>query len=287
VTAGTRTTVERSVNPAGPLGDAALTKKLVDRIKRDLPNWCVDPSARENQAENPSDQGLKDLLAEVLLQRNSGAQAAATSARENRKNPSEVWKGTIHLLCDLTQVDGEGDLPPIWEELANVDKREQQCVLGQAMKKMGRQLKMTFPIITHELAATIIKLAFVSPNEDRLERGLQPFATLHTNAKTVSELQDTIDSQTLILDGIGAPQLKDVLELKKASEKLHLPLKEKQVQKTIEASAVTLGVLCGTASGLFRAFRKEVVVDFSRIADALEGEANRRPQELPYAQYLR
>jgi hypothetical protein len=137
VTAGTRTTVERSVNPAGPLGDAALTKKLVDRVKRDLPNWCVGPSARENRAENPSDQGLRDLLAEVLLQRNSGAQAVATSARENRKNPSEVWKGTIHLLCDLTQVDGEGDLPPIWEDLANVDKREHQRVLKQAMKKWG------------------------------------------------------------------------------------------------------------------------------------------------------
>jgi hypothetical protein len=54
------------------------------------------------------------------------------------------------------------------------------------------------------------------------------------------------------LDGIGGPQLKDVLELKKASEKLHLPLKEKQVQKTIEAFAVTLRVLCGTASGLFQ-----------------------------------
>jgi hypothetical protein len=114
-TAGTRTAVERSVNPAGPLGDAALTKKLVNGVKRNLPNWCVGPSARENRAENPSDQGLRDLLAEVLLQRNSAAQAAATSARENRKNPSEVWKGTIHLLCDLTQVDGEGDLPPIWE----------------------------------------------------------------------------------------------------------------------------------------------------------------------------
>jgi hypothetical protein len=68
------------------------------------------------------------------------------------------------------------------------------------------------------------------PNEDRLERGLQPFATLYANAKMVSELQDAIDSQTPILDGIGPPQLKDILELKKASEKLYLPLKEKQVQ---------------------------------------------------------
>ena len=188
-TTGARTTVERSTNPAGPLGDTALTKKLVDRVKRDLPNWSVGPSARENRAENPSDQGLRDLLAEVLLQRNSGAQAAATSARENRKNPSEVWKGTIRLLCDLTQVDGEDDLPPIWEELANVDKREHQRVLEQAMKRMGRQLQMTPPVVTHELAATIVRLAFVSPNEDRLERGLQPFATLYANAKTVSELQ--------------------------------------------------------------------------------------------------
>jgi hypothetical protein len=46
-TTGTRTTVERSVNPAGPLGDAALTKMLVDRVKRDLPNWCIGPSAWE------------------------------------------------------------------------------------------------------------------------------------------------------------------------------------------------------------------------------------------------
>jgi hypothetical protein len=123
-------------------------------------------------------------------------------------------------------------------------EREHQRVIEQAMKKMGRQLKMTPPVVTqHKLGATIVKLTFVSPNEDRLEHGLQPFAMLCANAKTVSELQDAIDSQTLILDGIGPPQLKVVLELKKASEKLHLPLKEKQVQKTIEAFAVTLGVL--------------------------------------------
>jgi hypothetical protein len=53
----------------------------------------------------------------------------------------------------------------------------------------------------------------VSPNEDQLERGLEPLATLYTNAKTVSQLQDAIGSQTLTLDGIGAPQLKDVLVL--------------------------------------------------------------------------
>jgi hypothetical protein len=160
-------------------------------------------------------------------------------------------------------------------------------LLEQAVKKMGRQLKMTPPIVTHELATTIVKLAFVSPNEDRLDRGLQPFATIYANARTTADLQDAIDSQTLILDGVGAPQLKDVLELKKASEKLHLPLKEKQAVKTIEAFAVLLAVLCGTASGLFRAFRKEVVVDFHRIADSLEGEAERRARDLPYAQYLR
>jgi hypothetical protein len=96
---------------------------------------------------------------------------------------------------DLAQVDGEGDLPPIWEELrAPAGARASD-------EKNGAPVKNDAPGRHPRVGGhhrKIVKLAFVSPNEDQLERGLQLFVTLYANAKTVSELTARLLSWTAL-----------------------------------------------------------------------------------------
>lgn len=56
----------------------------------------------------------------------------------------------------------------------------------------------------------------------------------------------------------GAPNLKDMIDLKKAGS-ISLPLNEIQIHKTLQAFAIVLGVLCGAQSELYLAYKSGIV----------------------------
>jgi hypothetical protein len=82
----------------------------------------------------------------------------------------EYWRGTIDILMGYAQV------PPVWAELANCEKRERITILQTAFWRFSRRENLSTPRATAELTNIVINLQFLSPDDEKLDLGLQPFA---------------------------------------------------------------------------------------------------------------
>jgi hypothetical protein len=182
------------------------------------------------------------------------------------------------------QVLSENDLPPVWAELANCEKRERITILQTAFRRFARRENLSTPQATAELTNIVINLQFLSPDDEKLDLGLQPFAVAYIDQRTVAEQQILNDAHNRIYE--STPTYKDLVDLRKAG-KLPIPTAERQIRKTLEAFAVTLGVLVGTRSLLYKACWTFIVDDFNRISDRLADLHEEQPHQMAYPKYLR
>ena len=131
----------------------------------------------------------------------------------------------------------------------------------------------------------LVNLQFVSPDEDDLESGLQPFAISYHGQKTLAQLQRMNNMYDMIQQG-AQPNLSDLFTLKEAS-KISVPTNESQCLRTLKSFAVLLATLLGTTSAIYKVFKRDVVEAFETHQTAVETYALSLPGKPIYAEILR
>jgi hypothetical protein len=131
----------------------------------------------------------------------------------------------------------------------------------------------------------LINLQFVSPDEDDLESGLQPFVISYHGQRTLAQLQRMNNMYDMIQQG-AQPNLSDLFTLKEAG-KISVPINESQCLRTLKSFAVLLATMLGTSSGIYRAFKVDVVEAFEAHQPAVETYALSLPGKPVYAEILR
>jgi hypothetical protein len=106
----------------------------------------------------------------------------------------------IDVLMGYAQVVSERDLPPVWAELANCEKRERITILQTAFRRFARQENLSTPQATAELTNIVVNLQFLSPDDEKLDLGLQPFAAAYIDQRTVAEQQVLNDAHNRIYE---------------------------------------------------------------------------------------
>ena len=252
-------TLERST-PLVPLPSTTeLVEKVRGVVRGDLPGWTqATPAAPEEADPAPgggTNQALQALLVQLLQERvlppAPPAEVAGPGDHTSEKTPGQHWKGTLDELLSYAQVGQEDQLPHIWTSLANCNKKEGRTVLQTAFRRFALREKLSKPLATVELLQMVQGLAFLSPDDDKLELGLQPFCATYVDQKTVAEQERLNVTHDLLLEG-GVASLKDLLNIREMG-KLPMPTNERQTRKTIQAFGVILGVLVGRRSSLYQA----------------------------------
>jgi hypothetical protein len=132
----------------------------------------------------------------------------------------------------------------------------------------------------------LINLQFVSPDEDDLETGLQPFVVCYHGQKTLAQLQRMNNMYDMRIQQGAQPNLSDLFTLKAAS-KISIPVNESQCLRTLKSFAVLLATLLGTTSRIYKAFKTDVVDAFEAHQPAVETYTLSLPGKPIYAEILR
>jgi hypothetical protein len=259
-----------------------LLQEQLKVTKADLPAWNnTERTARATR--NEADDTVEKLV-DILHQRGPSGISLPAPAKKDQK-PSDHWRGTIDLLLRVVQVGSEADLPDVWSAWARANKKEHRNVLQEKLQETAVLLGYPQPVATGELTQMLVNLQFVSPDEDDLESGLQPFAISYHGQKTLAQLQRMNNMYDMIQQG-AQPNLSDLFTLKEAS-KISVPTNESQCLRTLKSFAVLLATLLGTTSAIYKVFKRDVVEAFETHQPAVETYALSLPGKLIYAEILR
>ena len=119
------------------------------------------------------------------------------------------------------QVGSKSDLPDVWSSWARANKKEHRNVLQEKLQETSVLLGYPQPVATGELTQMLINLQFVSPDEDDLESGLQPFVISYHGQKTLAQLQRMNNMYDMIQQG-AQPNLSDLSRLRKQARSQYL-----------------------------------------------------------------
>jgi len=279
--------VERSASATVPLLTPALVNYVKGKTASDLPDWAMPYAANANTnaatTGGVTTETLTQLITTLAAQQPTGTRADGTAGERPKSTPSKYFSETFSELMNFTQMEEEKELPPIWEKLVRCDKHQRLTALNQAYREMGRELRLTAPVATAAQVLLIMNLAFVSPDSERLDQGLQPFATVYQDQAVLARQQEANEVYGLMMQGNNVA-VQDILDIKEVG-RLAMPISERQLKKTLEAFAVILAVLLGPRAPVFRYFMTDIVNDFDKVTERLEHYG--MSQDLVYARYLR
>ena len=281
-----RVKIQYGSPPTVPVGGAALTKELLEVAKRDLPDWGTPQSTTvgpNNVTESTSLRSVEALL-RILTQERLGDAPRASDSRQQR-SPSQVW--SVHSMKKLLRychVHREEDLPEFWSVLA-ASKKEQRRIEFQALlEAKAKALNLPTPVATQELVSNLYQLNFYASYAGELEKGLQPFVTVHLGEANKAHLERLNEMHDTMLD--GAPTLSDIINLK-AAAKITIPTDALQVSITVRAFAVVLAVVLGNQHPVYVGYREQVADKIDVMLSPLGDLAQGHPTEPIYAQVLR
>jgi len=101
------------------------------------------------------------------------------AARANEpKLPSDKFMRTLPILLQYLKVADEANLPQLWHEWANCNKKQEFLVLDNLLQSYSRgpeAFSVSTPIVTLRLVQDLISFSFVAESSDDLKSGLQSF----------------------------------------------------------------------------------------------------------------
>jgi len=278
-----RALIERSSAASVPMLTPALVTYVKGKVQGDLPGWTLPITTPPATASPVTAETLTQLITTLASQQPTGTRLDSNSGERPKTTPSKYFSETFNELLNFTQVEEESRLPDIWTKLVRCDKHQRLTALNQAYREMARELRLTAPVATAAQVLILINLAFVSPDSERLDQGLQPFATVYQDQAVLARQQEANEVYGLMMEGSNVA-VQDILDVKEVG-RLALPLSDRQLRKTLETFAVILAVLLGPRAAIVRYFMDDIVYDFDKVSERLEHYG--RTQDLIYARYLR
>jgi hypothetical protein len=168
---------------------------------------------------------------------NLHARAEATAP----KRPGNRWK--VSMLLRVCEVQTEADLPDIWSQLANSDKKSDRFVLNAAFQQQAKREMVEAPLATSRLTTIIVGLNWGSIDVNDLSEGLQPFLTASVEPATAAKMNAIGLQHDAVLAG-AATSLKGIIDLF-SMEKIHFPVQFFQAMASLQQFNVVLKVLLG------------------------------------------
>jgi len=209
--------------------------------------WTYTPPLADQDLLNHQHRILKQVLPALFQPAQSlelaitqMAAAVTQSTNDNRvareekaaraaepKLPSEKFMRTLPILLNYLEVANEANLPLLWHEWANCNKKQEFIILDnllQAYSRSPEAFSVSTPVVNLRLVQDLMSFSFVAESSDDLKSGLQPFIIANGSADHRQANLELARTFGLINSGEQSLLLTDIEHLK-AKEVQSVPLK--------------------------------------------------------------
>jgi hypothetical protein len=240
-----------ATNLITPAADADLLEHRALALTTALPG--------RNQLGASMETALLTLAQSVVAQTNDVRQAReANAAAQNQPTlPSTKYRNTIGILLAYVQVQDEANLPELWHQWANAEKRQEQTILRELLDACARQpnaFSTMSPVVTPKLLQDLRSFTFLADSTDDLKTGLQPFAVTDGSAEHRRANLELARQYGLLHEGEHSVTLSDLQALE-AKEVRSVPLTYYDLEQTLGMFGNLLEVVLGGPHPLTTAYR--------------------------------
>jgi hypothetical protein len=218
-----------AINLVTPIADATLLEHRATALALALP--------RRAQMGATMETALLTLAQSVVAQTNDArlAREANAAAQEQPILPSSKYRNTIGILLEYLQVQDEVDLPQLWHQWANTDKKQEHTVLKELLDACARQpdaFSTMSPVVTPKLLQDLRTFTFLADSQDDLKTGLQPFIIADGSEEHRRANLELACQYGLLQEGTAGVMLADLQALE-AKEAKSIPLTYYDLEKTL------------------------------------------------------
>lgn len=201
-----------------PLSDGDLIRHRTTIIQHKLPGLNQTPTMAAGQAIAAS---VSELATEQRAYRQDMADRHALT---KQKTVDDYFGAYLHPVLRLCNVSTAGELPPIYQALADHGRKKHRATMQKNMDGMLNRMGLSdFPcVITADLATKVSDFMWGNHSED-LGVGIHPFSVGEMNPDTVITLQEAARNYDLINMGAVAPNLADCRSLVGGVGKVSIP----------------------------------------------------------------
>jgi hypothetical protein len=231
-----------AVNLVAPTADASLLEHRATALSLALPGRA--------QMGTTMETALLTLAQSVVAQTNDArmAREANVAAREQPVLPSTKYRNTIGILLEYLQVPDEVNLPQLWHQWANSDKKQEHTILKELLDASARQpnaFSTLTPVITPKLLQDLRTFTFLADSPDDLRTGLQPFIIADGSEEHRRANLELARQYGLLQEGATGVTFSDLQALE-AKEVKSIPLTYFDLEKTLGMFGNLLQVVLGS-----------------------------------------
>jgi len=94
------------------------------------------------------------------------------------KSPSNKFMRTLPILLNYLEIPDEANLPTLWHEWANCNKKQEFLILEDLLQAYAQgpdAFSVSTPVVNLHLVQDLLNFSFVAESLEDLKTGLQPF----------------------------------------------------------------------------------------------------------------
>jgi hypothetical protein len=164
---------------------------------------------------------------------------------------------TLPILLNYLEIADEANLPPLWHEWANCNKKQEFLILEDLLQSYARgpeAFSVSTPVITLRLVQDLMTFSFIAKSSEDLKTGLQPFVIADGSAEHRQANMELARTFGLLNSGDQTLQLSN-LESLKAKEVQSIPLNYFELERHLGMFGNLLGTVLGSAHTLTATYR--------------------------------
>jgi hypothetical protein len=170
--------------------------------------------------------------------------------------PSAKFRNTLPILMEILQVHDEADLPLLWHQWANSNKRQEFSVLRDFLDTYLRGAEAFYnmsPIVSAKLVQDLLSFTFAGDSQEDLKSGLQPFIIADGSEEYRHANLELAKTYTLLHDSALGITYADLQKLE-AKEVLSVPVSYFELERCLRMFGNLLAVVLGSTHQLTTAF---------------------------------
>jgi hypothetical protein len=205
------------------------------------------------------ESALMHMASAVVAQTNDNRLAREAKANESLlpKLPSAKFHNTLPILLDYLQIMDERNLPTLWHQWANSNKRQELTVLQDLLDTYARgneAFSYVAPVVSPKIVQDLLSFTFTGTSPEDLKTGIHPFVIADGSEEHRRSNLELARTYGMLTSGEQSIMYADLQALE-AKEVRSVPLNYFELEKTLGMFGNFLGVTLGSGHPLTTAYR--------------------------------
>jgi len=205
------------------------------------------------------ESALLHMASAVVAQTNDNRLARESRANESSlpKLPSAKFHNTLPILLDYLQIMDEVNLPPLWHQWANANKRQELTLFQDLLDTYARGNEAFYyvaPVVSPKIVQDLLSFTFMGTSPEDLKTGIHPFVIADGSEEHRRSNLELARTYGMLTSGEQSIMYADLQALE-AKEVRSVPVNYFELEKTLGMFGNFLGVTLGSGHPLTTSYR--------------------------------